>query len=58
MSTTNDEYRDEIHKVIGNVIRVAGELGVLMNTIELKEKDLWKIMHEIEKFMKKSLEGE
>lgn len=58
MTDIDDECREEIHKVVGNVIRVSGELGVLLNDIELKGKNLWEIMHEIEKFMKKSLEDE
>jgi len=58
MTTVEDECRDEIHKVVGTVIRVADQLGVLTNDIELKGKNLWEIMHEIEEFMKKSLEDE
>lgn len=58
MADIDDECREEIHKVVGNVIRVAAEIGVLMNDIELKGNDIWHIMHEIEEFMKKSLEDE
>lgn len=54
--TTDDEYRDEIHRVVGNVIRVADQLGILVDDLELKGKHIYDIMHEIEDFMKKSLE--
>lgn len=54
--TTDDECRDEIHRVVGNVIRVADELGVLVCDLEIKGKHIYDVMHEIEDFMKKSLE--
>lgn len=58
MADIDDECREEIHKVVGNVIRVADQLGVLLNDIELEGRNLWEIMNEIENFIKKSLEDE
>lgn len=58
MADIDDACREEIHKVVGNVIRVADQLGVLVDDIELKGKNLWEIMNEIENFIKKSLEDE
>lgn len=41
-----------IHESIGHVIRVADELGILNDYMMPRGKNIWDIMHEIEKRMK------
>lgn len=56
MVTDDDEYKDEIHRVVGNVIRVADELGVLVSDLKLRGGHIYDVMREIEDFMKQSLD--
>lgn len=54
--TDNDGLQDDIHKAVGHVIRVADQLGILTDILDIEGVNLWAVMHEIERFMEKSLE--